>query len=353
MKDLQRGFVCWNTLAPPVYAASWMTDFSLVEPEDLKALEAKGATGFLPVVLEAHFSSFDHPLDGDRPVARHIPGAIQIHPSYLEAGTDESRYYPNYQCPGDGNVLPPDSLIEALGALGITPDREVWVYGTEPDGIMAAARLIWGLMVAGIKTIRLLDGGLDAWLAFGGPSVSTILRAIDVAKSSEPVSEVVAYWQVRLEFLATMPEVEMIAESRPGVPARLVDVRRPGEYDGTETRYYPFFSKAGHIPRAVLQGNWINLVERETHKVGPALADVRQRWIEQGIVDEGVERGDTTLIFYCGTGWRSSLSFLVATLLGYRAKNFDDGFYGWSWSGDNEVSYCNSETVKMPTRASL
>jgi len=32
----------------------------------------------------------------------------------------------------------------------------------------------------------------------------------------------------------------------------------------------------------------------------------------------------------CGTGWRSSVSFLIARLLGLRAKNYDDGFYGWS-----------------------
>ena len=322
-----------------------MTDFSLATPADFPGHERSAADGSLPVILEAHFSSFDHPLDGDLPVPRHLPGAIQIHPSYLEAGTDESKYYPHYQCPGDGNVLPPERLVEALGTLGITPDREVWVYGTEPDGIMAAARLIWGLMYAGIRKIRLLDGGVETWLASGGPTVSAIPHATDLARSAGPIVEGFSAWPVRPELLATTPEVKTMTESRLGVPSRLVDVRRPGEYDGTETRYYPFFSKAGHIPRAVLQGNWINLVEDDTRKVGPALDGVRQRWIEQGIVDEGVERGDTTLIFYCGTGWRSSLSFLVATLLGYRAKNFDDGFYGWSWTGENEVVHCGAETL--------
>lgn len=316
-----------------------MTDFSLVSPEDFHACRTCAGDSTLPVVIEAHFSSFDHPLDGDLPVVRHIPGAMQMHPSYLEAGTDESRYYPHYQCPADGNVLPPDQLVEALAVLGITPEREVWVYGTEPDGIMAAARLIWGLMYAGINTIRLLDGGIGAWLAYGGATVPSIPRATDLAKTAGPTGEDFAGWPVRKEMLATTGEVKQIAESRPGVPARLVDVRRPGEYDGTETKYYPFFSKAGHIPRAVLQGNWINLVESETHKVGPTLAEVRRRWTGLGIVDESVERGDTALIFYCGTGWRSSLSFVVATLLGYRAKNFDDGFYGWSWKGTNEVMF--------------
>lgn len=315
-----------------------MTDFALAGPEGFAARAAIKNHRSRPVILETHFSSFDHPLVGDLPVAQHIPGAIQVHPSYLEAGTDESRYYPHYQCPADGNVLQPGELIKAIHSLGITPEREVWIYGTEPDGIMAAARLIWGLMYAGIKTIRLLDGGLDAWLAFGGPTVSSIPTAIEVAHAARPTGNRWSAWRVRPEYLATTPEVREIAESGVGVSARLVDVRRTDEYNGAETRYYPFFSKAGHIPGAILQGNWINLVEKESRKIQPVLENVRRRWRELGIIDEAVEKRDTTIIFYCGTGWRSSLSFLVASLLGYRAKNFDDGFYGWSWDAKNEVA---------------
>lgn len=309
-----------------------MIDFALVDPDYVADCLAENDNTAAPLILEAHFSSFDHPLEGDLPVSRHIPGAIQVHPSYLEAGTDLAKYYPYYSCPEDGNVLPPQRLVEALAVLGITPDTTVLVYGTEPDGIMAAARLIWGLTYAGIKSIRLLDGGIGAWLAYEGETVPSIPTAIEIAATSTPAH--LPAWDVRPEFLATAEEVKT-----PGTPLRLVDVRRPGEYNGTETRYYPFFSKAGHIPGAVLQGNWINLVQPETHKVGPVLEDVRHRWIELGIVDESVESRDTALVFYCGTGWRSSLSFLLATLLGYRARNFDDGFYGWSWNEENEIAY--------------
>ena len=320
-----------------------MIDFSLVEPSDFQRRISQGDSESSWVLLEAHFSSFDHPLPADAPTQRHIPGAIQIHPSYLEAGTIQQNYYPNYHCPEDGNVLPPEKLIPALQRLGIGPDTEILVYGSEPDGIMAAARLIWGLMYAGVSKIRLLDGGLDAWVEGGMETVPKVPTAIDLAEASIETS-FEEHWQVYSDFLATSEEVKNLSASQIGVPARLVDVRRPEEYSGTETKYYPFFSKAGHIPRAVLQGNWVNLVEPETHRVGPVLEKVRQRWKELGIVDEAVEKGETTLIFYCGTGWRSSLSFLVATLLGYRAKNFDDGFYGWSWTGENEVSYESSES---------
>lgn len=84
-------------------------------------------------------------------------------------------------------------------------------------------------------------------------------------------------------------------------------------------------------------GNWNNLVDPETQKFGPKLEDIRQRWHELGIIDINAKAGQTSLIFYCGTGWRSSVSFLISILLGIPAKNYDSGFYGWSWNRENEI----------------
>jgi len=324
-------------------------DFELVGPEAIENSLAGTRQGEAPVVLEANFSSFDHPLEGDLPVKKHLPGAIQIHPSYLEAGTDQSKYYPYYSCPQDGNLLPFPELTAALERLGILPGRSVLVYGTEPDGTMAAARLIWGLLVAGVETIRLLDGGIGTWLACGGETVGTIRRAVEMAEANPAPPAVAASWTMRSDLLATTSEVREISRHPGAAPSKLVDVRKPGEYNGTLTRYYPFFSKAGHIPGAILQGDWINLMEAGTHKIGPALPGVRERWIDLGIIDRDVEEGRTTLTFHCGTGWRSSLSFLVATLLGYQARNFDDGFYGWSWNGSNPVSYVEPAEEALAT----
>lgn len=324
-----------------------MTDFALVDPEVFATCLETPEGQRSPIVLEAHFSSVDHPLP-EGPPRRHIPGAIQVHPSYLESGLDSTGYYPNYRSPADSNVLPEMQLTGALRSLDIGPDSEVWIYGTHPDGVMAAARLSWGLLFAGIKTVRLLDGGIDAWIAWGGRTVSRIPHALGIADSSRRADRDLG-WTVRSEYRATTDEVREISRSYSGMQTRrLIDVRRPDEYNGTQTGYYPFFSKAGHIPNAVLQGNWINLVDGETQRIRPVLENVRERWTGLGIVDESVERGGTALIFYCGTGWRSSLSFLVATLLGYRAKNFDDGFYGWSWNEENEIAY--GEETEDPAR---
>ena len=52
---------------------------------------------------------------------------------------------------------------------------------------------------------------------------------------------------------------------------------------------------------------------------------VKARWEGIGLHEDG-----GPVIFYCGTGWRSSISFLLAHIMGWESKNYDDGWYGWS-----------------------
>ncbi|MBF0572847.1 MAG: hypothetical protein HQK69_03700, partial [Desulfamplus sp.] len=40
---------------------------------------------------------------------------------------------------------------------------------------------------------------------------------------------------------------------------------------------------------------------------------------------------DKEVIFYCGSGYRSALTFMYAHLMGYEnVRNFSDGWEGWS-----------------------
>ena len=307
-----------------------MSDFQLVTPDSVANRQAKPTGAERWTLLEAHFTSADHPPTDDPSHALHIPGAIQVHPSYLEAGLNRAKYYPLYGCPADGNLLPDDELRSAIRRLGITPDTTVVVYGRDPDGTMAAARLVWGLLYAGVQRVRLLDGGLAGWLDFGGETVPNIVEADDVARGTADVVDELDAWPTRPDILATTEEVRAVTRSSGSVRSKLVDVRDAGEWDGTITDHYSFFSSAGHIPTAIHQGEWDNLCDRATHSLAPRLDAVARRWRAQGILDADVQSGDTTLIFYCGTGWRSSIAFLVAQLLGLRAKNYDGGFYGWS-----------------------
>ena len=303
--------------------------FQLIGPHELE--HCLDSSQVQIQLIEAHFSSSDHPAVHQE--TAHLSGALQMHPSYLEAGTNRSKYYPNYAQPSDGNLLPDLELTQALENVGIFPDTLVVIYGTDSDGSMAAARLTWAMLYAGVKQVRLLDGGIRSWITHGGKTVSRINGAGEVLsrhsrKHSLP-------WKLRSDLLATTKELSSLDPSK----GKLIDVRRKDEWDGTNPNNYPFFSKAGHIPTAIYQGDWKNLVDLRTDKISPMLESVAQHWRALGILDADVEAGLTPLIFYCGTGWRSSIAFLVALSLGLRAKNYDDGFYGWSWDDQNEIVY--------------
>ncbi len=93
--------------------------FGFLDPEEVVALRAVGEV----VLLEADFSSFDHPAVVHHLDGHHLPGAVRLHPSYLESGFDRAKYYPNYQQPEDGNLLPARELGRAVERLGIGPGR--------------------------------------------------------------------------------------------------------------------------------------------------------------------------------------------------------------------------------------
>lgn len=243
-----------------------------------------------------------------------LPGAVSVHPSYFEAELDTAKYYPRYDCPEDGNLLPDDRLCAAIARLGIRADTMVVVYGKGVVSTMAACRAVWALMYAGVEDVRLLDGGFAAWERHGG------------RLSRRPTAPRAVEWTsghcCKAAYLATSEEVAAVArQDSPGV---IVDVRKLGEYEGWLKDNYGFFSEAGHIPSALYQGNWDELVDMETEKLR-SVADVASRWDALGISSLA-----GPVIFYCGTGWRSSVAFVLAYMMGWDTKNYDGGWYEWS-----------------------
>jgi thiosulfate/3-mercaptopyruvate sulfurtransferase len=86
-----------------------------------------------------------------RYVLDHIPGA-----AYLDTNTIEAE--PLW------NALPDDKLKAVLLEHGIRADTAVVLYGRETT---AAARAAHIMIYAGVKDVRLLDGGWTAWSAAG------------------------------------------------------------------------------------------------------------------------------------------------------------------------------------------
>ncbi len=247
-----------------------------------------------------------------------------VHPSYFESFNDTARYCPAYSHPDHAKLLPAAELGTAIAALGITRDTCVIVYGAGRIVPMTAARVAWALMYAGVREVRILDGGFTAWVAGGNPVADDLSPPLPSAGFGAAVP-------ARPDYLATADDVAAVVEGK-NPRGLLVDVRSREEYDGTNTNTYPFFSKAGHIPGAVWMGDWTGLVNGAEDTFAP-LPALKERWTALGI-EPGRE-----IIFYCGTGWRSAIAFWLARLMGYPAvKNYDGGFFDWSWNAARPVS---------------
>jgi len=279
-------------------------------------------TGKKYVILETRYTGFSISQLVSIKENGYIPGAISIHPCYVEHRDNTSKYYPNNAAPQDARLLPPDQLRGALAALGITKDTTVVVYGNGKIIPMTAARVAWALMYAGVKDVRILNGGFTAWAAAGhpvakAPAVPAPEKSFGVEASLHP------------EFYATSDYVRSISNGR-NATAVLVDVRKIEEFEG-KSNPYPFFTRKGRIPGAVWQGDWDALVNTkdDTYRSYP---EVLRMWQKLGITP------DREPIFYCGTGWRSTIGFFQAYLTGFKKmRNYDGSFYDWSSNPDNRV----------------
>ena len=62
-------------------------------------------------------------------------------------------------------------------------------------------------------------------------------------------------------------------------------------------------------------------------------ADIEGYWQAHAIGREN------TIAFYCGTGWRASLAWFAASILGYeKAAVYDGGWYEWSFDSSRPVA---------------
>ena len=67
------------------------------------------------------------------------------------------------------------------------------------------------------------------------------------------------------------------------------------------------------------------------------LWEIEEMWNKLGITR------DKKLIFYCGTGWRSSVAFFYAYLLGWKEfSNFDGSWYEWSMGSQSYKNPCDN-----------
>ena len=268
------------------------------------------------VICHSHYRNRDAYLSG------HIPGATDMDTLALED-------------PGTWNRRSPEELKRALEQHGITHDTTVVLYGKymSPDnaddfpgsaaGHLGAIRNAMIMLYAGVKDVRILNGGFQSWKD-AGYEISTT----DVPKT--PVSDFGVKIPANPEIIVDIEEAKEMIKAE---DADIVCVRSWPEYIG-EVSGYNYIEKKGRIPGAVFGNCGTDAYHMENyrnvdHTVREA-QEVTDFWMEAGITP------DKQLAFYCGTGWRGSEAFFNAWLMGWpRVSVFDGGWFEWSNDPDN------------------
>jgi 3-mercaptopyruvate sulfurtransferase SseA len=237
----------------------------------------------------------------------HVPQAIYINSDDFETGP------PAYF------LKPTASLLSAIEQLGITSSTTIVVYSA---WTLAAARCWWILRYVGVKDVRFFEGGYAAWVAAGGAVETTP----NVPRKPRSFSTVGKETSACACWLASTTEIEAIVQATPA-DTIIVDVRSLAEYLG-HTSGYRSLEVRGKIPGALWGkdacGDW-GSPYLDTDGLLRTADEIRALWTPLGVTS------DRQIIFYCGGGWRSSLAFLYAQLLGFqRVRNYSNGWFEWS-----------------------
>jgi thiosulfate/3-mercaptopyruvate sulfurtransferase len=198
-------------------------------------------------------------------------------------------------------VGPLDEVAGVLGKLGLAPDKHVIIY--DENGGARAAQAFWLLEYLGFPQVSILEGGIERWMAEGRPQTRQHPEISPAHFTPQPRPELYA-------------PVEWVAEHLSADNVQLIDCRTAEEYG------------EGHIPGAANR-NWEDtLTLRAFQTFGEAGA------LKSDLEDRGASV-DKEIVTYCGSGQRSSHTYLALRLLGYpRVRNYIGSWSEWSARAD-------------------
>jgi thiosulfate/3-mercaptopyruvate sulfurtransferase len=193
--------------------------------------------------------------------------------------------------------LPDASRLEAgLGALGVDADRPIVVY--DVPGSFAAGRAWWVLRWAGLD-VRVLDGGLPAWVAAGGQLE---------AGEPEPATPTTLHLVT-----GALPTID--ADGAATFDGVLIDVRAPERYRG---EVEPIDRVGGHVPGAV-------------NRPVSVLWDATGHLLDAVALDALLDLpANHEVAVYCGSGVSAAQTVLALASLGIEASLYPPSWSGWS-----------------------
>ena len=240
--------------------------------------------------------------------AGHLPGAVHLNTDDIES--DE---FWNYRSPAE--------ITDLCAKYGITQDTTVIVYGakgTDSADDRAALLFLW----AGVKSVKALDGGYEAWTKAG--------YDVETASNAPKASDAGFGIEIpgRPELVISIDEVKDKLANDPDF--KLVSIRSYKEFTG-ETSGYSYIDLAGE-PKGAIWGH-------DTDDGSYCNADGTTVGIDvlEGYLAESGKTLDDDTAFYCGTGWRAAIPTLICYQNGVAAKLYDGGWFQWQMDKDNDV----------------
>jgi thiosulfate/3-mercaptopyruvate sulfurtransferase len=254
-----------------------------------------------PVVLDVRWRLGGPPgLDSYR--EGHLPGAVFV---------DLDRDLAAPPGPAGRHPLPDPAVFQAaMRAAGVSENRPVVVY--DDRDATAAARAWWLLRYHGHRSVRVLDGGYQAWVAGGFPVTRAGPAPTPGIFTARP---------------GHMPLLDAAGAREVARTGLLLDARAGERYRG---EHEPVDPVAGHIPGAVSAPTAGHLNPDGTFR-DPA--DLAARFAALG-----ADGRTTALGSYCGSGVTAAHEILALALAGLPAALYVGSWSNWITDPDRPVA---------------
>lgn len=258
-------------------------------------------------ILEASWGEYK---DSPTYTKGHIPGALHV-----DIASVESEPY--------WNLSEPKVVEKGMLDLGVTKDKTVILYG---DDVSGTGRVAYAYLWAGVENVKILDGGLKNWEKAGYTTDTNVEKA---TAAKDFGTTVPAHPEYQLSIEDAKDKLENDKNFR------LVSIRSMAEFKG-ETSGYTYIDRAGEPKGAVWghAGSDPYHMEDYTHEDGTYITydEMLELWKDCDFTK------DNELSFYCGTGWRATLPWLIAYEGGMEGMTlYDGGWYQWQMNNDFPV----------------
>ena len=282
----------------------------ILSAAELQTLIASGA----PLMVFDCSFNLAQPSDGAQQYAQaHIPGAVYAH---LDTALSARHGAPG----ATGTITAQEADMPASGGRHPLPSRErfaVWLSSVgfsnemqavvyDRPGANYCGRLWWMLKWAGHDAVAVLDGGLQAWQAAGGP----------VTSGEEP-----AHFQSNFQLSAPLRTLATVDDVLQGLqqPAQqtVLDARAGARYRG---EVEPLDPVAGHIPGALNRPFTDNIgTDGRFKPAGVLLAEFETLL---------AGRNPATVVHQCGSGVSALPNMLAMEIAGLG----NTALFAGSWS---------------------